>query len=153
MKDLSLEVAIRDVDKQSVETPSRLAGDTCGFQNMTVDEDQSFRKALRTLLVQGFSVGVPKLAGTIGNGSLEGRLTLEACKAASPKGPIALASMFRSTGELIVRGQALAADKKQHALALGFTQGEGWQPEGQPEHGRHPAHQRAGLRREQGWPG
>ncbi|MEN9427048.1 MAG: hypothetical protein RLZZ220_1397, partial [Pseudomonadota bacterium] len=114
--------AIRDVDKQSVETLSRLAGDTCGFQNMTVDEDQSFRKALRTLLVQGFSVGVPKLAGTIGNGSLEGRLTLEARKAASPKGPIALASMFRSTGELIVRGQALAADKKQQALALGFTQ-------------------------------
>jgi hypothetical protein len=122
VKDLSLEVAIRDVDKQSVETLSRLAGDTCGFQNMTVDEDQSFRKALRTLLVQGFSVGVPKLAGTVGNGSLEGRLTLEARKAASPKGPIALASMFRSTGELIVRGQALAADKKQQALALGFTQ-------------------------------
>lgn len=122
VKDLSLELAIRDVDKQSVETLSRLAGDTCGFQNMTVDEDQSFRKALRTLLVQGFSVGVPKLAGTIGNGSLEGRLTLEARKAASPKGPIALASMFRSTGELIVRGQALAADKKQQALALGFTQ-------------------------------
>lgn len=122
VKDLSLEVAIRDVDKQSVETLSRLAGDTCGFQNMTADEDQSFRKALRTLLVQGFSVGVPKLAGTVGNGSLEGRLMLEARKAASPKGPISLASMFRSTGELIVRGQALAADKKQQALALGFTQ-------------------------------
>ena len=122
VKDLSLEVAIRDVDKQSVETLSRLAGDTCGFQNMTADEDQSFRKALRTLLVQGFSVGVPKLAGTVGNGSLEGRLMLEARKAASPKGPISLASMFRSTGELIVRGQALAADKKQQVLALGFTQ-------------------------------
>lgn len=122
VKDLSLEVAIRDVDKQSVETLSRLAGDTCGFQNMTADEDQSFRKALRTLLVQGFSAGVPKLAGTVGNGSLEGRLMLEARKAASPKGPISLASMFRSTGELIVRGQALAADKKQQALALGFTQ-------------------------------
>lgn len=122
VKDLSLELAIRDVDKQSVETLSRLAGDTCGFQNMTVDEDQSFRKALRTLLVQGFSVGVPKLAGTVGNGSLEGRLMLEARKAASPKGPISLASMFRSTGELTVRGQALAADKKQQVLALGFTQ-------------------------------
>ncbi len=121
-KDLSLEVAIRDVDKQSVETLSRLVGDTCGFQNMTADEEQSFRKALRTLLVQGFSIGVPKLAGTVGNGSLEGRLTLEARKAASPTGPISLASMFRSSGELLVRGEALAGDKKQQALALGFTQ-------------------------------
>jgi len=121
-KDLSLEVAIRDVDKQSVETLSRLVGDTCGFQNMTADEEQSFRKALRTLLVQGFSIGVPKLAGTVGNGSLEGRLTLEARKAASPTGPISLASMFRSSGELLVRGEALAGDRKQQALALGFTQ-------------------------------
>jgi tetratricopeptide (TPR) repeat protein len=120
-KDLSLEVAIRDVDKQSVETLSRLVGDTCGFQNMTADEEQSFRKALRTLLVQGFSIGVPKLAGTVGNGSLEGRLTLEARKAASPTAPISLASMFRSSGELLVRGEALAGDKKQQALALGFT--------------------------------
>jgi hypothetical protein len=80
VKDLTLEMAIRDVDKRSIETISRLAGDTCGLQNMTADEDETFRKALRTLLVQGFSFGVPKLAGTVGKGSLEGKLMLEARK-------------------------------------------------------------------------
>lgn len=122
MRDLSLELAIRDLDKRSVETLSRLAGDTCGMQNMTADEDQAFRKALRTLLTQGFSVGVPKLAGSVGKGSLEGKLILEARKAPSATGPISLAQLFRASGELLVKGEALDAQKRQNALAAGFIQ-------------------------------
>lgn len=56
------------------------------MQNMTADEDQAFRKALRPLLTEGFSVGVPKLAGSVGKGSLEGKLILEARKAPSATG-------------------------------------------------------------------
>lgn len=122
MRDFSLEIAIRDLDKRSVETLSRLAGDTCGMQNMTADEDQAFRKALRTLLTQGFSVGVPKLAGSVGKGSLEGKLILEARKAPSATGPISLAQLFRASGELLVKGEALDAQKRQNALAAGFIQ-------------------------------
>ena len=86
MRDLSLELAIRDLDKRSVETLSRLAGDTCGMQNMTADEDQAFRKA------------------------------------PSATGPISLAQLFRASGELLVKGEALDAQKRQNALAAGFIQ-------------------------------
>ena len=122
MRDVSLEIAIRDLDKRSVETLNHLAGETCGMQNMTDAEDQAFRKALRTLLTQGFSFGMPKLAGSVGKGSLEGKLMLEARKAPSASGPISLTNLFRASGELLVKGEALDESKRQSALAAGFIQ-------------------------------
>lgn len=120
-KDLSLEFAVKNLDKQSVETIGRLFGDTCGLQNITEEEGTRFRKALRTLIAQGFSVGIPKLVGTVGTGSIEGKLMLEARKG-DAGGQISLAKMLRSSGELIVKGEAITAEQKQMALAMGAAE-------------------------------
>ncbi|WP_153160203.1 DUF945 family protein [Zoogloea sp. 1C4] len=123
VKDLTLEMAIRDLDKRSIETISRLFGDTCGLQNMTADEDETFRKALRTLMTQGFSFGIPKLAGTVGQGSLDGKLMVEARKSMSASAPISLANMLKASGEMVLKGKVLDAGKLQTMQAMGFTQG------------------------------
>ncbi|MCK6375844.1 MAG: DUF945 family protein [Zoogloea sp.] len=124
VKDLTLEMAIRNLDKRSIETISRLFGDTCGLQNMTSDEDETFRKALRTLMTQGFSFGIPRLAGTVGQGSLDGKLMIEASKSLSHSAPISLASMLKASGEVVLKGKVLDEGKLQTALGMGFTQGQ-----------------------------
>ena len=80
-------------------------------------------KALRTLMTQGFSFGIPKLAGTVGQGSLEGKLMVEARKSMSASAPISLANMLKASGEMVLKGKVLDAGKLQTMQALGFTQG------------------------------
>lgn len=120
-KDLNLEFAIKDLDKKSIETLSRLFGDTCGLQNITEEEGKRFRTALRTLIAQGFSVGIPKLVGTVGAGSIEGKLMIEARKGES-SGQISLAKLLRSSGELIVKGEAIPAEQKKMVIAMGAAE-------------------------------
>ncbi|WP_287365650.1 DUF945 family protein [Thauera sp.] len=118
--DLILELALRDLDKKSIETIAQVFSETCGLQHLTTDEDSRFRTAVRTLITQGFSVGISKLAGSIGKGSIQGQFMLEAGKAGNPSAPIELARALRSSGELVVKGDALTSDHKEMALALGL---------------------------------
>ena len=121
-KNLSFELGVKDVHAASLETISRIVGDTCGLQNMTADEDTRLRAALRTLLAQGFAIGVPKVAGTVGDGSLDGSLSIELKP--TPGGtnaPVRLAQLLRSSGKLSLQGSALSAEQKQMAVAMGFA--------------------------------
>jgi hypothetical protein len=59
----------------------------------------------------------------VGQGSLDGKLMLEARKSMSASAPISLASMLAS-GEMVLKGKVLDAGKLQTMLALGFTQGQ-----------------------------
>lgn len=104
LRNVSFALALQNLDRHSVETLGRVAGSTCAMQQMTADEAQRFRQALRTLLMRGFSVGIPKVAGTLGDGTLNGTLRLETRAAPSAGGPIALASLFRADGELRLSG-------------------------------------------------
>ena len=122
MKGLALEIAVKDLDKASIETISHVFEDTCGMQNATSEEGERFSQALRTLLVQGFSFGMPKLAGSVGNGSIDGKLMGVARKAADANAPIALAKMLSANGELTLKGDALTADQKQMAIQMGAAQ-------------------------------
>lgn len=126
VQDLKLELAVQGLDKQSIETIGRVAGESCGLQNLTSDEDSRFRGAVRTLLAQGFSLGVTQLGGTVGKGTIEGKLMLEARKADNPAAPIKLAKAVRSSGELLLKGEPLPAEQKQMVLELGvFEQLQG----------------------------
>lgn len=122
MKDLVFEMAVKNMDAKSVETIGRLVSDSCGMQNLTSEEGSRLRQAVRTLLIKGFAFGIPRIAGTVGGGSVDGSLSLEAREAASATAPIALASMFRSSGELLLKGDAVSAEQKQMLISIGAAQ-------------------------------
>jgi len=121
-KDLAFELAVKDVHASSFETISRIASDTCGMQNMTADEDTRLRQAVRTLLTQGFSMGIPKLAGTVGEGSISGSLNVELMAAkGGGQGAVELARLLKSSGKLTVKGAVITPDQKQMAVAMGLA--------------------------------
>lgn len=121
-KNLSFELGVKDVHAASLETIGRIVGDTCGLQNMTADEDTRLRAAVRTLLAQGFAIGVPKVAGTVGDGSLDGNLSVELKPApGGANAPVRLAQLLRSSGKLSLQGGTLSAEQKQMAVAMGFA--------------------------------
>ena len=65
------------VHAQSIETIGQVLGDTCGIEHATADETTRLRTALRTLMARGFTLGIARIAGTVGGGSLEGQLHVE----------------------------------------------------------------------------
>ena len=122
IKDVVFELALNGLDQSSIETLSQLLADTSGMQNATAEEQERFRKTMRALLTRGFSIGIPRLSGTVGKGSIEGRLNVDAQKAARPDAPIALAGLLGARGELVLRGDALSPDQQQMAIAMGLAQ-------------------------------
>ena len=117
--DLVLQLAFKGMHAQSVETLIDLAGKSCNFRNLTKDEKSLMRSATRSLLMAGFSAGIPKLSGAVDGGSLEGKLMLELMKSAGPD--IKLASLLKSSGELAVIGKAITADEKKMAVSFGVA--------------------------------
>jgi Flp pilus assembly protein TadD len=121
-KNLSLEMALKDVHAASFETISRVASDSCGLQNLTTDEDSRVRSAVRTLLASGLSMGIPKLAGTVGEGSLDGQLSIDLMATKGDAGgAVALAKLLKSSGKLTLSGNVLNANQKQMAVAMGVA--------------------------------
>lgn len=119
-RDLALEIALKDIHTTSVETINRIAGETCMMKNMTVEEDRLVRQAVRTLLLNGLSVGISKIAGTIDSGRLDGEimLTLDQVKDGDA---LDLARRFKASGRLAVKGKALSDDQKSMMTSLGLA--------------------------------
>ncbi len=121
-RDLVLEIGLTGVHAQSIETVGQVLGDTCGLERATADETTRLRTALRTLMARGFTLGIPRIAGTVGGGSLEGQLHVELKPTAGGENaPILLARVLRSQGQLTLKGEVVTAEQKQMAVAMGFA--------------------------------
>lgn len=117
--DLVLQFAFKGMHAPSIETLIDLSGKSCGFRNLTKEEETLMRTATRNLLNAGFSAGIPKLSGAVDGGSLEGKLMVELIKSAGPD--IKLASMLKSSGELAMIGKAITADEKKTVVTYGIA--------------------------------
>ncbi len=117
--DLMLQFAFKGMHAASVETLIDLSGKSCGFRNLTQEENQLMLTATRNLLSMGFSAGITKLTGAVDGGSLAGNLMVELMKSASPE--IKLASVLKSSGELVVIGKAITADEKKTLVTYGLA--------------------------------
>ena len=119
-RDLTLELALRNLHTASLETVNRIVTASCGLQNLTAPESQQLRQAVGTLVAQGLSLAIPRLAGTVGPGSLDGQMTLELKPSGTGK-PVALAQLLRSSGHLLLKGAGLTDDQKRLVLAMGLA--------------------------------
>lgn len=119
-KDLTLQIAARNLHGASVETLNRLFEDTCGMASATAEEDRRMRSALHTLLASGFSVGIGKVAGTVGQGAVDGQLMVELrASAGGTAAPIELGQVLQANGKLLLKGSALTEEQKTMALRMG----------------------------------
>ena len=120
LHDVALEGAMTGLHAKSVQTLVDLWSDNCGAAELTPDQSALLRKAVRTLLATGFSVGVPTLQAHDAGASVDGNLKLTLRPAA--KGEPALAEQLESSGELVIKGALLTADQMQLALQSGYAQ-------------------------------
>lgn len=119
-RDLMLDVGITGVHAASIETLGQIVGDTCGLEHTTAAEAQKLRGALRTALARGFTLGITKIGGSIGNGSIDGMLQVRIDPTTGgPDAPILLAKVLRSQATLTIKGDAIGPDQKQMAIAMG----------------------------------
>lgn len=117
--DLMLQFAFKGMHAASVETLIDLSGKSCGFRNLTQEENQLMRSATRNLLSAGMSAGITKLTGAVDGGSLNGNLMVELMKSTGPE--IKLASLLKSSGELVLIGKAISADEKNTLVSFGIA--------------------------------
>lgn len=119
VENLALEFAVQGLDTRSIETMSTVFSASCGLKSATADEQERFRKAFNTLMVRGFSVGIPKLAAKAAEGSIDGRwlLTLAPARGQAPS----LAEQLKSSGQIDVRGSALKPEQRDFAVAMGIA--------------------------------
>lgn len=127
-RDLSMQVAVRDIHTASLETIQRIGNDSCGFRSLKPEEAQKLRAAVRTALTGGLSLGIANVKGTVGDGSLEGFLKVELKKAgqavaAAGTEPVAidLANLLVSSGELVLKGNAVTAQQREMAVGMGLA--------------------------------
>ncbi len=121
-RDLVLEIGVTGVHAKSIETVGQILGDTCGLEHATANETATLRSALRTLMARGFTLGIPRIAGSIGNGSLDGSLQVELKPTAGgDSAPILLARVLRSQGQITLKGDVVDAEQKQMVLAMGVA--------------------------------
>ena len=104
-------LAVRDLHAPSIETVSRIAGETCGLQHMQADEAAQLRHALRALLYQGFTFEIARIAGKVGEGALDGRLVFRWLPTPVDQTQLLpLAQLMQTSARLRLTGQALDAD-------------------------------------------
>ncbi|MCE2945567.1 MAG: DUF945 family protein [bacterium] len=125
--DLSMQVSVRDIHTASLETIQRIASESCSFRSLKPEEEQKLRASVRTLITGGLALGVTGVKGTIGGGSLEGFLKVELKKAdaaaAAGAAPVAidLARLLTSSGEVVIKGNAIKPDQREMAVGTGFA--------------------------------
>ncbi|MEY3923872.1 MAG: hypothetical protein RI915_1519, partial [Pseudomonadota bacterium] len=123
LTDLRMQWAWNGLHTESVESLIKLFDSSCGVQALTAQENKVAAQALRTLLVKGFSVGMPTLTGKTDTGRLEGSLwvELQAAKGNEPS----LVEQLKSQGKLEVEGSFITPDQREMAVATGFAVKQG----------------------------
>jgi uncharacterized protein YdgA (DUF945 family) len=119
---LRLQWVLEGLHAPSVEHLIALSTNGCGFQSLVPSQGPALAKALETILVKGFSVGMPQIKGRISDGELDGSVMLD-LNAADGK-QISLAQQLRSRGQISVSGSAIKPQWRSAALASGLAVAE-----------------------------
>jgi hypothetical protein len=119
LRDVSLEFAVTGMNSASVEALSAVGHDSNDFRMLTADEQSRVKQALRVLVNDGFSLGIPSVSAKTEGGSIQGVLKLEVLPA---KGPAATrfstVDSVRASGQIETKGRVL--DNKQRSMAMMF---------------------------------
>lgn len=117
--DFAFEIAIRDLHAASLETIGTLISDACNVDALAVDERNKLQAALRKITADGFSLGIPRIAGAIGKGHLGGDFVIQLLQAKA--GSSALENRVKSTGQLKLSGDVLTQEQRKLVLSMGFA--------------------------------
>ena len=119
LRDISLEFAVNGMNSGSVEALSAVGHDSNDFRMLTADEQSRVKQALRALINDGFSLGIPTLSAKTEGGSVQGSLKLEVLPAAAPAdAKFSTVNSVRASGQIEAKGKVL--DNKQRAMAMMF---------------------------------
>jgi uncharacterized protein YecT (DUF1311 family) len=100
-----------------------LSEDSSSIQNLTVEEDQKYRAAIRELVNQGLSVSLTKLAGTVKNAAdtsaIDGNFKIVIKPNSAKDQAIQLAKVLESSGQVILKGNVLGDEEKNQLTQIG----------------------------------
>lgn len=116
---LALELGIHGLHGPSTETVLNLAEKSCNFQNLTQQENDRLHASLRTLLFEGFSVGISRLSGTVDGDELDGKWLLTLAKTQGEE--FSLMSVLTSQGEFELSGKTVQSGQKKTLVTLGIA--------------------------------
>lgn len=119
LRDVSLEFAVNGMNSASVQALSAVGHDSNDFRILTADEQSRVKQALRTLVNDGFSLGIPSVSAKTDGGSIQGVLKLEVLPAtSSATAKFSTVDSVRASGQIEAKGRVL--DNKQRAMAMMF---------------------------------
>jgi uncharacterized protein YdgA (DUF945 family) len=119
-KNLVFDFGIHGLHGESIDYVFNLAQTSCNFQNLTQQESDKLRASLRTLLFEGFSVGIGRIAGAVDGGDLDGKWSVTLAK--TPGEEFLLMPVLSSQGELSLTGKDIKQIEKKTLISLGFAQ-------------------------------
>ena len=119
MTDMAVSYALNGLHSDSVAKLIALSGVSCGFQNMTNEEEQQMRGAVKTLLMQGLSTGLTTVNAKVKDGKIEGKFMLDMSPNESDR--LELNQHLKVQGHLQVEGSVLSADQRKAVLDVGFA--------------------------------
>jgi len=119
--DLVVDLGLTGLDIASLRGLKKLVNNGNDITNLTADEDQLVRQNLRTLLNKGVSFSIPKIAGKVEKGSVNGHLSFDLKPAAKLDGPVVLGPLVHASGELTVSGEVVPQQQSQFAVAMGVA--------------------------------
>jgi hypothetical protein len=122
IKNLQLEFAVTDLDAAGTHVLNQVFRSSCGFQQMTADEQSRTKQALSRILSRGMKVGLQKLALATEDGSIDGRIELEMTPSKDERP--SLLKQLRSTGDIAVSLKRLSNEQRQALLDLGFQKAQ-----------------------------
>ena len=120
LSEVSLEGAMTGLHAKSVEALADLWRENCGAAELAPQQSAVLRKAVRTLLASGFSVGIPTFKARNADASVDASLQLTLRP--TTNGEPALAEQLESSGELLIKGAMLTPEQVQLALQSGYAQ-------------------------------
>ena len=119
LADLKVAYELSGLHADSVRQLIALSGASCGFQNLTRDEHQQTRVALKALLTQGFKMGLSNLSGKLEGGQLQAQFMLDLAK--SDSDAVQLSQYLKAQGHLSFDSHMLNSEQEQSLLDAGFT--------------------------------
>lgn len=119
LRDVSLEFSANGMNSASVAALSAVGHDSNDFRMLTADEQSRVKQALRALVNDGFSLGIPSISANTEGGSVQGALKLEVLPAKGPaSAKFSMVDSVRASGQIEAKGRVL--DNKQRTMAMMF---------------------------------
>lgn len=118
-KNLMLDFGIHGLHGASTEYLLNLAQTSCNFQSLTQQEKEKLQVSLRKLLLEGFSVGISKISGTVDGEQLAGKWLTTLAKTQGEE--FSLMSVLSSQGELTLTGKDINPQQRKTLISLGFA--------------------------------